>query len=204
MANRVRFSLFLIIFLSFIAQATSAMPGATAQVQGTVDKVIDLLKNKELDRRERREILGSLIRERFDFRTMSRHVLAKNWKKATPDERERFVSLFSDLLESTYMERLEAYTDEKVEYLNEKVKENRAIVNTIIVTRSADIPIRYKMALKGDEWFIYDVVIEEVSLIRNYRSSYREIVLKEGIDGLLKRLEDKVREMKKSDKRAKK
>jgi phospholipid transport system substrate-binding protein len=60
------------------------------------------------------------------------------------------------------------------------------------------------MALKGDEWFIYDVVIEEVSLIRNYRSSYREIVLKEGIDGLLKRLEDKVREMKKSDKRAKK
>jgi phospholipid transport system substrate-binding protein len=204
MANRVRFSLFLIIFLSFIAQAVSAMPGATAQVQGTVDKVIALLKNKELDRTERREMLGSLIRKRFDFRTMSRHVLAKNWKKATSDERKRFVSLFSDLLERTYMERLEAYTDEKVEYLNEKVKEYRAIVNTIIVTKSADIPIRYKMALKGDEWFIYDVVIEEVSLIRNYRSSYREIVLKEGIDGLLKRLEDKVSEMKKSDKRAKK
>ncbi len=162
------------------------------------------MKDKEMDREKRRQMLSSLIRKRFEFRIMSQQVLATNWKKANPDERDRFVNLFSDLLENTYMERIEAYTDEKVEYVNEKVRDDRAIVETIIVTKTADIPIRYKMVIKGDEWLVYDVVIEEVSLIRNYRSSYREIVMKDGIEGLLARMEEKVKEMKETSKKAEK
>lgn len=197
------FLILLFTFLCFIASTAAAAPSATDQVQGTVDRVIELLKNKELDPVKRRGMLSSLIRKRFDFTLMSRQVLATNWNKASPDEKERFVGLFSDLLESTYMERIEAYTDERVEYVNEKVRENRSIVDTIIVTKSVDVPISYKMVLKGDEWFVYDVVIEEVSLIRNYRSSYREIVMKDGIGGLLKRMEEKVKELKESDRDAK-
>jgi phospholipid transport system substrate-binding protein len=203
MPRIMRFLILLFTFLCFIASTTAAVPSATDQVQGTVDRVIELLKNKELDPVKRRGMLSSLIRKRFDFTLMSRQVLATNWNKASPDEKERFVGLFSDLLESTYMERIEAYTDERVEYVNEKVRENRSIVDTIIVTKSVDVPISYKMVLRGDEWFVYDVVIEEVSLIRNYRSNYREIVMKDGIGGLLKRMEEKVKELKESDRDAK-
>ncbi|HFD92172.1 MAG TPA: ABC transporter substrate-binding protein, partial [Gammaproteobacteria bacterium] len=88
--------------------------------------------------------------------------------------------------------RIEAYTDERVEVLGARVKGSRAEVSTIIVSGDVDIPIRYKMRLKGGKWLIYDVVIEEVSLIRNYRSSYRDIVKKEGIDGLLTRMDEKL------------
>ncbi|NIS73823.1 MAG: ABC transporter substrate-binding protein [Deltaproteobacteria bacterium] len=203
MARKVRFFITPILLLFFAASTAAAAPSATDQVRGTVDRVIELLKNKELDPAKRRQMLSSLIRKRFDFTLMSQQVLATNWNKASPDEKESFVRLFSDLLESTYMERIEAYTDEKVEYVNEKVKENRSIVDTIIVTKSVDVPISYKMVLKQDDWFVYDVVIEEVSLIRNYRSSYREIVMRDGIGGLLKRMEEKVKELKESDREAK-
>lgn len=203
MARKVRFFITPILLLFFAASTAAAAPSATDQVRGTVDRVIELLKNKELDPAKRRQMLSSLIRKRFDFTLMSQQVLATNWNKASPDEKESFVRLFSDLLESTYMERIEAYTDEKVEYVNEKVKENRSIVDTIIVTKSVDVPISYKMVLKEDDWFVYDVVIEEVSLIRNYRSSYREIVMRDGIGGLLKKMEEKVKELKESDREAK-
>lgn len=203
MARKVRFFITPILLLFFAASTAAAAPSATDQVRGTVDRVIELLKNKELDPAKRRQMLSSLIRKRFDFTLMSQQVLATNWNKASPDEKESFVRLFSDLLESTYMERIEAYTDEKVEYVNEKVKENRSIVDTIIVTKSVDVPISYKMVLKQDDWFVYDVVIEEVSLIRNYRSSYREIVMRDGIGGLLKKMEEKVKELKESDREAK-
>ncbi len=204
MAKRARFLLIPIIFLLLTPAVAPGSRGPTDQVRETVDRVIELLKDKEMDREKRRQMLSSLIRKRFEFRIMSQQVLATNWKKANPDERDRFVNLFSDLLENTYMERIEAYTDEKVEYVNEKVRDDRAIVETIIVTKTADIPIRYKMVIKGDEWLVYDVVIEEVSLIRNYRSSYREIVMKDGIEGLLARMEEKVKEMKETSKKAEK
>ncbi|NIO17241.1 MAG: ABC transporter substrate-binding protein [Deltaproteobacteria bacterium] len=204
MAKRARFLLIPIIFLLLTPAAAPGSRGPTDQVRETVDRVIELLKDKEMDSGKRRQMLSSLIRKRFEFRIMSQQVLATNWKKANPDERDRFVTLFSDLLENTYMERIEAYTDEKVEYVNEKVRDDRAIVETIIVTKTADIPIRYKLVMKGDEWLVYDVVIEEVSLIRNYRSSYREIVMKDGIEGLLARMEEKVKEMNETSKKAEK
>lgn len=204
MGKYIRIYLLIIFFLAIITSAGGANPSATEQVKGTIDKVIDLLKNKEMDRDERRELLSSLIRKRFDFRVMSQQVLATNWKKANRKEQERFVGLFSDLLESTYMDRIEAYTDEKVEYVNEKVRENRALVETIIVTKSVDVPISYKLIQKaGGDWFVYDVVIEEVSLIRNYRSSYREIVMRDGIGGLLQKMEEKVKELKELAREAK-
>lgn len=187
-------TIFLFIFfinVSSVSGASSLSP--MDHVRTSVDTIIELLRNTELDKNTRTEKIDSTIREMFDFRVLSQRTLATNWKKATEDEKEKFVDLFSNLLVAIYMERLEVYTDERVVYVKEKIKKKRAVVETVIKTKSADIPIKYKMMQKGDMWLVYDVVIEEVSLLRNYRSSYREIVMKEGIDGLLARIEDKLK-----------
>jgi len=126
---------------------------------------------------------------------MSQRTLATNWKKATKQEKEKFIDLFSQLIENTYIGKIEAYTNEKVEYPGEKVKGNKALVETLIIAASADIPVDYKLYKKGDTWWVYDVIIEGVSLISNYRSSYQEIVKKEGFDGLLAKMQEKIDEL---------
>lgn len=184
-----------VILVSLYGSPTPASIGPGEQVRITVDAVIQTIKDTSLDHAARKERLSSMIRKRFDFRAMSQSTLGTNWKKASPEEKEKFVALFSDLLEASYIGRIEAYTNERVDYLKEKIENDRAEIETAIVTQSADIPVRYKMVRRGDEWKVYDVVIEEVSLIRNYRSSYREIVKKEGFPGLLARMEEKIKEL---------
>jgi phospholipid transport system substrate-binding protein len=181
--------------LLLTAKLAIAAPSPQAQVQTTVDQVIETLQNKELIGAERRQALSSLIRARFDFQIMSQRTLGKQWKKASAEEQTRFVKLFSNLLEASYIGRVEAYTDEKVRYLGERIKGDRAEVATSIRTANAELPINYRMVLKGEEWFVYDVIVEDVSLIKNYRSSYGEIVRNEGFAGLFSRMEKKLEEL---------
>ena len=173
-----------------------AAPTPKEQVKMTVNAVLELLKDKSLDRQTKRSKIRDVINERFDYRAMSQRTLATQWKKASDEEKERFVDLFSKLLEWTYVGRIEAYTNETVEFDKEIIKDHRAQVNTFIVTASADIPVNYRLLKKDNDWYVYDVIIEEVSLIRNYRSSYRSIVKNEGISGLLSKMEQKIKELK--------
>ncbi len=136
-----------------------------------------------------------MITERFDFRAMSQRTLATNWKKASKEEQQHFVDLFAELIQNTYIGRVEAYTNETVVYSREKVMDDRAVVDTMIITSNAEIPVSYKLHLKDERWLVYDVSIEGVSLISNYRTSYQEIVMKEGFTGLLAKMEEKVREL---------
>lgn len=182
-----------IVFLALSSQATADNSSPTAQLRFSVDNILLLLKDKSLSAEARKDKIRAIINDRFYFRAMSQRTLARNWKKASAGQQKEFVSLFSDLLEKTYLGRIEAYTDERVEYLREKSKNpKRAIVFTQIVTKSADIPINYKLAKKGNQWLIYDVIIEEVSLISNYRSSYNEIIKKDGMDKLLDKMKEKL------------
>jgi phospholipid transport system substrate-binding protein len=170
-----------------------AQTSPTDQLKTSVDKILNLLKQDSLEKETRRKQIRALINERFYFEAMSQRALARNWHKATPEQQKEFVGLFSDLLEQTYIGRIEAYTNERVEFLREKKRnEKRAVVYTQIITASGEIPIYYKLATRGDQWLVYDVVIEEVSLISNYRSSYDEIIKKKGIDGLLAEMKQKV------------
>lgn len=189
------FPLFFILFITFGASVFPASTGPMDQVKSTVDAILGTLKDSRLDRESRRAKIRSLIDKRFDFQAMSQLALAINWKEATLQERASFVKLFSRLLQDTYMGRIEAYTDERVDYVREEIEGERAVISTLIVTKNVDIPIRYRMRRRGEEWLVYDVVIEEVSLIRNYRSTYREIVKKEGFNGLLARMEQKIKEL---------
>lgn len=174
----------------------SADISPTDSIRGSVDGILTILQNKELDQTTRRKEMRKVINERFDFHAMSQSTLATNWKKASKEQQEEFVTLFSQLIENTYIGRVEAYTDEKVDYPGEKVKGNKAVVATLILTASADIPIDYKVyQKKNGEWWVYDVIIEGISLISNYRSSYQDIVSKEGLDGLLAKMRNKIKEL---------
>jgi len=179
-----------------VANIAAADASPTDAVRGSVDSILTLLQNKELDQATRRKEMRKVISERFDFRAMSQRTLATNWKKASKEQQQEFVQLFAQLIENTYIGRVEAYTDEKVDFPGEKVKGKKAVVETLILTATADIPIDYKVyQKKNGEWWVYDVIIEGISLISNYRSSYQEIVKKEGIDGLIAKMKDKIKEL---------
>ena len=167
----------------------------TDDVRASVDAMLEILKNEQLDKEGKRSQMSAVINKRFDFRAMSQRTLATNWKKTTNEEKQQFVALFSQLIENSYVGKIEAYTNEKVEYPGEKIKGRKAVVETLIITSSADVPVNYKVYQKGDQWLVYHVIIEGVSLISNYRSSYQEIVKKEGFDGLLTKMQAKIDEL---------
>jgi phospholipid transport system substrate-binding protein len=195
---KARYAVVLVVMIALLAAATiaAAVPGPTEQLRGTLDRIIEVLRDKELPQETILDQVADLVRSKFDFWAMSQRTLGINWRKATPEQRKRFVDLFSRLLEDTYRGRVRNYTyqDEKVEYVGEKVEGKRGQVDTLIISNK-EISVKYRVRLKNDEWLVYDVIVEEVSLISNFRSSYGEIIRQEGFDGLLKRLEDKIAEL---------
>jgi phospholipid transport system substrate-binding protein len=173
-----------------------AVPGPTEQLRATLDQIISVLRNKELPQEAILDRVEVLVRSKFDFEAMSQRTLGIHWRNASPRQRARFIELFSQLLEDTYRGRIRNYTyqDERVEYVGEQVRGTRGQVDTLVIS-SKEIPVSYRVRLKGGQWLVYDVIVEEVSLVSNYRSSYNEIIRQQGFDALLKRLENKVREL---------
>ena len=194
MLNRLLKLFVMAVALSF-THAALAASSPTEDVRSSVDAILVILQNSELDVQQKRADISKIINKRFDFRAMSQRTLATNWKKTSDEEKKQFTALFSQLIESSYVGKIEAYTNEKVEYPGEKVKGKKAVVETLILTSSADIPVNYKLYQKGDQWLVYDVIIEGVSLISNYRSSYQEIMKDEGFDGLLNKMQAKIDEL---------
>jgi phospholipid transport system substrate-binding protein len=176
------------------AQATAPLE----QVKGTVEGVLALMRdetlNDPLKRVERRAMIMAMIDARFNFEEMSRRSLAKAWKGLSNEEKELFIKLFSELLKNNYIGRIESYSDEIMEYAKEVINQNkktRAKVYTNILKNGREIPINYVLMKKGEGWFVYDVDIEGVSLVRNYRSEFKRILSKEKYAGLIKRLHEK-------------
>ncbi len=201
MMKRTLQIIILAVFALGLCRASGAVVTPKDAIRSTVDAILDIMKDKSLampgKRPERREKIRALIRDRFDFREMSRRSLARHWKKITPAEEKEFISVFSDLLESSYIGKIEAYTNEKVTYDRETVrgKGKYGIVNTTIITKNVDIPIDYKVILRNGKWWIYDVVIEGVSFISTYRSQYNKIIVKNSFAKLLERMKSKLKEI---------
>lgn len=192
----------IILGLGLLANpALSAPVTPLEEVRTTVDAVLALLRDKSLDPDLRRTRVTQLVRSRFDFTSMSQRILATHWRSASPQEQQRFVALFSDLLEANYTSKIEAYTNEVVQYRGEQIIGDRASIDTSIITASAEIPIAYRLQRAGDHWLVYDVVIEGVSFVSNYRSTYGEIVRREGMSGLLRQMEEKLQEVRGTPKR---
>ena len=184
-----------LLLLTFPFTVAAAWAGPQQTVEQMVNAAIETLTDAELDNQARQERIRSIVLENIDFRSMSQRILAQNWKRASSDERDRFVQLFIDLLEATYIGRIEEYSNEKVLYTRERIKENKAIVDTFFVTADIKIPIKYKLLKKDGQWRIFDLSIEEVSLVSNFRETYGEIIRKDGFEGLLSRMERKIEEL---------
>ena len=166
--------------------------GPTDRVKAAIDDILVVLRNDKLSREQKWSEIGRVIDEGFDFRSMSQSVLATNWQKASKEEKRQFVEYFSQYLEDTYRNKIESYSNQRVNYLNETIKRDRAVVDTVIVTDQNQIPVTYKLKNNDGEWFAYDVVIEGVSLVNNYRSTFTAIIRSEGMDGLLTDLEGRI------------
>ncbi len=180
------------------ASVQAATP--TEQLKTSIDAVLKLLKDEELKRpekfKERRALLRKTISKRFDFNEMSKRSLATQWAKRTPQERKEFVDLFTNLLEKSYMDRIEAYTDEEIEYNGESIDNDYAVVKTTIRAKDKEgIPIDYKLAKDGDSWLVYDVVIEGVSLVNNYRNQFNKIISAGSYAELVKKMKVKEAEI---------
>lgn len=171
---------------------------ATDQIRETADAVIHVLNNEELKKperkQERRKKLREIIDRRFNFGEMAKRSLGPEWSKRTPEEKKEFVSLFSDLLENTYIRKIERYEQEKVVYTSEKVEGSYAVVRTKVLTaKEAEIPVEYRIFKTGNKWEVYDIIIEGVSLVNNYRNQFSDILRSSSFEGLVKRLKDKVK-----------
>jgi phospholipid transport system substrate-binding protein len=185
----------LLIWLAAMSLPVQASESPLAQIEKSVNEIIAVLKSNPVKSEPRRKELSSLLRKRFDFETMSQYVLGPQWKRASQAEKDQFTTLFSDLLEASYIGHIEAYTNEKVTFSEEQVEGDRARVGTLVLTATKEIPIEYRLRNKSDDWLVYDVIIEGVSLVRTYRDNYREIVRKEGMPGLLQRMQEKLSEI---------
>lgn len=182
-----------------VCAAQSQTP--TEIVKNGTESVLSVLNTPGLNKSQRTSALKieiqRVVSERFDFETMSKSVLSKNWRKATGYERDRFVDYFTQVLVHTYSGAIESYTGEEINYVGEKIRADRATVDTVILAKNGNIPVTYKMRLNDNDWHVYDVVIESASLVSNYRNLYNAIIKTDGIGGLLDQLEGRLKKTRK-------
>lgn len=187
----------LVLWLAACAAWAADYSTPMGRVRDSIDRVIAILQDESLDRDARWQRISVIIDGGFDFRSMSQSVLATEWKRATQDEREQFIRFFSQYIAETYRSKIEAYRGQQIVYKSEVIDGDRAVVATEIITGSTQIPVNYKLKNNDGQWYAYDVVVEGVSLVANYRSTFAAIANNEGMDGLLADIQrriDKYRE----------
>ncbi len=198
--------IFFILITFILPIHVLATPSPMEQIKISVDKVISILKDPKYKGKskaqQRRALLRQEIGKVFDFEEMSKRSLGVYWRERTPQERKEFVELYRDLLERSYADKIESYTDEEVVYLDEKIENGtHAYVRTkIITTEKKEIPIDYRLYFTGKEWKVYDVIIEGVSLVSNYRSQFNKIIRSHSYQELVKRMKIKQLETKEREK----
>jgi len=187
--------LILAVLLMIPLQSWAATPKET--VEAGVNKVIATLGDpafKAKAKDEQIDAIGNIIDDIFDFNELSRRTLGREWRKMKPEQRKEFVQLFRELLQGVYADRLLAYSDQKVLFDKETMlKKGRAEVQSYLQTSDGKkIPLFYRLTDKSGSWKVYDVIIEGVSMVKNYRTQFRKILAKDSPDKLLKILRDKV------------
>ena len=162
----------------------------------TVDDIISILQDEKLagpaHKSERKNRVVTIVEKKFDFREMSMRALARHWKDQSPQDQDRFVSLFRTLLENTYIAKIETYSGEKVIFKKAALQGNKAIVYSELIRKNVETPVNYMLKNTNDRWMVYDVEVEGVSLVNNYRTQFASVLGKENFAGLIARLEEKV------------
>jgi len=183
-----------VIFLVAPLAAGADTPLATAEMHA--NNVLDVLRDPSLKgeamKKRRQDRIREISEKMFDFTELSRRTLAQNWNLFNDRQKKEFIELYKSVLESAYVDKIMSYTDEKIVFQKEAaLGDKTAEVRSVVVTRKADIPINYRMIRTDSGWRVYDVVVEGVSLVNNYRSQFREILINKTPDDLLETLRKK-------------
>ena len=188
---------FLALFWVFVITNISIAAQPMERVKELTDAAIKILTDEKLKdpskKEQRKQLLKDEINKVFDWEEFSKRSLAQHWPKLTPEQKKEFIELYQKLLESIYSDRLDEYSGEKIRYEGEEISGNNAIVKAIVTGyKGADVPLIYRLINKNNKWYVYDVVIEGVSLVNNYRSQFNSIMTKSGFNGLIKVMKEKI------------
>jgi phospholipid transport system substrate-binding protein len=171
----------LLVLNSYLLLSPLIAGEATEQIRTTVDQVLATLQDPNLKsdakKKERRDRLRQIVYSRFDFAEMAKRSLGSHWQRRSPQEQQEFVKLFTNLLEDTYLDKIESYNGEKFKYTRENQDKNYAEVDTKIITKKGEeFSINYKLQSANGEWKVYDIIIENISLVNNYRSQFNRVL----------------------------
>ena len=184
----------LVVGLVIVPPAGAGAPTDLLRVQ--IERVVKTLEEPDLKKegksRERRAAVRRIAEGIFDFAETAKRSLGRHWQPRTPAERKEFVDLFANLLERSYLSKIELYSGERIAYLGDTVEGDQATVRTRIVTKhGTEIPVDYKMYRHADRWLVYDVIIEGVSLIANYRTQFNKIIQTSSYEELVRKMKIK-------------
>ncbi len=194
------------LFVLMVFLSSTAWPGpgpVTDSLKGTLDQIIDVLNDPSLKtpgkEKERRNSLLRLAKEKFDEREFARRALGAHWGERTEGEKKEFVEVFSDLVERTYLKKLddylakaEGFSGKNIVYLNETVKGPYAVLKTkVIINKDTEFPIHYLLKNKQGDWLVCDIAIEGISLAKNYRAQFKEILAGSSFEELIAKLKSK-------------
>lgn len=204
-AMRVKCFLLVVICLFGLSGVlpAAASPGPTEALKPTLDGVMAIISDPAFAgeglTEERREKVMTIVKQGFDFQVMSQLVLGRTWRKIDQPQRDYFQELFTKLLENAYIGKLEGYSGQVTEYQGERIKGEKAEVSTTVQHEGVSMPVNYIMRYKDSGWKVYDVKIEGVRLLRNYKAQFESILRKDKFDGLVKVLEEKNASLSKGD-----
>jgi phospholipid transport system substrate-binding protein len=193
---------FVVLIIALVALKLSAVSAFSATpletIKPEVDRALEVLRDPALKaesaKAAKEKKIWAILDSVFDYTELSKRTLAQNWKKFSPDQQKEFIDLFGKLLGNVYMDRITAYKDEKVVFGKvTNLSDKTAEVQSEVVQSSKSIPIHYRMILRDGEWKVYDVVIEGASLVQNYRTQFKEILMNKKPEDLLKQLREKTR-----------
>jgi phospholipid transport system substrate-binding protein len=184
-----------IIVALIVTSTPPASAGApTESLKQSVDQVVKILadsalrENVEARRVQVRKVAESI----FDYPETARRALGPHWNARTPQQQQEFVKLFADLLDRSYVSKIDLYQGERVQYTGEQADRSEATVKTVILAKKGtDIPVDYRMHMRNGRWLVYDIIIEGVSLVSNYRTQFNKIIQTESYDALVQRLRAK-------------
>jgi phospholipid transport system substrate-binding protein len=181
------------------ATPSIAAGSATEAVRGTIDEVVRILSDKEMKQparhQERRKLLETVIWGRFDDREMSKRALAAQWTKLNETEREEFVRLFQSFLTDAYADKIEGYAGEQVQYLGERLEGPYAEVRTKLMSEKTSYPMDYRLMETAGDWVVYDIIVDGISLVRNYRGQFERIIHAESYAALVEKLRKKSKDI---------
>lgn len=184
------------LWLLLAAPARAGIP--TDQIRMATDQILKIVQDAGLKAKadERRQRIRAVANEIFDWEETGKRALARHWQARSPQERSEFSKLFADLVERSYVNKIEAYSGERIAYLGDSVDGSQATVRTKLITKAnTEIPIDYRLLKEGDRWRVYDVLIEGVSLVGNYRSQFNRIIQQSGYPELVQKLKTKQEEL---------